>query len=503
MERPQIRRGLRIVVLGLEIAWAAYMPGNVNAQDQGPVGLAACSGGVELRLFEIETGQTAVVGQIAGLCSLIPSANAVDLDTGLMYQIGFETGVVDSARLFVINPSDGTLVRKLPVEQGLVNLRCRQDGALVGLRWRGDAEELCSLDAGTGETSVLGTIPGLSGVVPAANALDQRSDVMFQVGFAAGDPATPRLYRIDARAGTLLGEAPLDAWFNVLRLTSAGDLIGLTWAHGEEELHAIDPTTGASEPLASIPDLHFLISAANSMDGGSNRVCQLGSTQGVGGSPTLFVVNANDGSLLGNPGADREFSNLRSVETTIQPGLLQSSESRWVVDHVEVHWTLVRVPATHTLERRVGGTGTYEPISAPALHLVDTHYTYSDFNTTPGQTYGYRVTVHGVLGADAQFETEISTPELTFALQSNWPNPFREETRIAYSLDADSEVSIVVYDVSGRRVRTLVHARQPAGFYATAWDGRDGEGDQVASGAYLLRLQAGDRERSRKIVVLR
>ncbi len=83
------------------------------------------------------------------------------------------------------------------------------------------------------------------------------------------------------------------------------------------------------------------------------------------------------------------------------------------------------------------------------------------------------------------------------------PNPFNPTTSIAYSLDRESDVEIAVYDVAGRRVRTLVNDRVSAGRHETSWDGRDRAGNQVASGVYMYVLKAGDVVEAKRMVLIK
>jgi hypothetical protein len=80
----------------------------------------------------------------------------------------------------------------------------------------------------------------------------------------------------------------------------------------------------------------------------------------------------------------------------------------------------------------------------------------------------------------------------TFALFQNYPNPFNPSTSIQYSVGSVQFVSLKIYDVLGREVKTLVQRKMQAGSYEMQWDGRDARGRQVASGVYVYRLQAGD-----------
>ena len=90
-----------------------------------------------------------------------------------------------------------------------------------------------------------------------------------------------------------------------------------------------------------------------------------------------------------------------------------------------------------------------------------------------------------------------------FGLSQNYPNPFTSSTVIRYSCSCLSRVSLKIYDITGRLVRTLVDGKQRAGRYTVRWDGKDNKGRNVASGVYFVRLTAGEDTASRKLVILR
>ena len=89
------------------------------------------------------------------------------------------------------------------------------------------------------------------------------------------------------------------------------------------------------------------------------------------------------------------------------------------------------------------------------------------------------------------------------ALYQNVPNPFNPSTSIRYALRAPSDVTLMVFDAAGRRVRTLVDTSMPAGVHDVAWDGFDHRGNRVASGVYFYRLQTGVFTETRKMVLLK
>jgi hypothetical protein len=98
---------------------------------------------------------------------------------------------------------------------------------------------------------------------------------------------------------------------------------------------------------------------------------------------------------------------------------------------------------------------------------------------------------------------EPAPESLVFALGQNRPNPFGADTRIRFALPEPGRVSLSVYDVTGRRVRTLVDGPRPAGRHDVTWDGRTDSGERVSSGVYFYRLSSGGREAERKMIRLR
>ncbi|MBW7995538.1 MAG: hypothetical protein FVQ81_02980 [Candidatus Glassbacteria bacterium] len=93
-----------------------------------------------------------------------------------------------------------------------------------------------------------------------------------------------------------------------------------------------------------------------------------------------------------------------------------------------------------------------------------------------------------------------------FALMQNSPNPFNPRTSISYSLPESAggvRVSLKVFDLRNKVIRTLVDAFRTAGTYTVFWDGNDEQDNPVANGVYLYRMRAGEFAQTRKMVLLR
>ncbi len=86
----------------------------------------------------------------------------------------------------------------------------------------------------------------------------------------------------------------------------------------------------------------------------------------------------------------------------------------------------------------------------------------------------------------------------SFSISQNYPNPFNATTTISYDLPKPSTVTLDIYDLLGRKVGTLVNAKQEAGFHQAVWNAEDG-----SSGMYFYKLQAGDYIETKKMVLIK
>ena len=121
--------------------------------------------------------------------------------------------------------------------------------------------------------------------------------------------------------------------------------------------------------------------------------------------------------------------------------------------------------------------------------------------SSKGTVYIYKWTGDSAPTAPAQ-EAETQPT----ALLANYPNPFNPETWIPYQLSEPAEVTVSIYSVDGKLVRTLELGQMPAGAYsdkdrAAYWDGQNAQGEPVASGVYFYTLQAGEFSATRKMVI--
>jgi len=97
---------------------------------------------------------------------------------------------------------------------------------------------------------------------------------------------------------------------------------------------------------------------------------------------------------------------------------------------------------------------------------------------------------------------EGKTPTPTSLVSSAYPNPFRGNTVISYSLPRAGNVSVTVYDVAGRPVKTLVNSRANPGNFTATWDGRAANGAPVSAGVYFYTLVTDNSKITRKLTLL-
>ena len=139
---------------------------------------------------------------------------------------------------------------------------------------------------------------------------------------------------------------------------------------------------------------------------------------------------------------------------------------------------------------------------------VDDHI---DMYLSPG-TYAYTITVTYITGDSAPTQVyatitvasdDPGAPALATALRGNFPNPFKPQTSVSFSLRDAAPVTLEIYDLKGRKVKTLAQGEFASGLHSLVWDGTDDSGTTVASGLYLYRMNSGSYSASRKMLLLK
>ena len=147
----------------------------------------------------------------------------------------------------------------------------------------------------------------------------------------------------------------------------------------------------------------------------------------------------------------------------------------------------------------------------PAIVFTTTDSFYVDQEGTSG-SYEYWITAVDSAGNESDASdiaavvlsaTEQTALPTVFALEQNHPNPFNPSTQMRYALPEVTSVTITVYDMMGRKVRTLVQDSQSAGYHTALWNATNDRGLPVSAGMYIYTLQAGDHHHMKKMILLK
>jgi subtilisin-like proprotein convertase family protein len=161
------------------------------------------------------------------------------------------------------------------------------------------------------------------------------------------------------------------------------------------------------------------------------------------------------------------------------------------------------IVGTYPTTLSVSGPGTLGDFLNDSSDGAWTLFVSDNANIDIGTINSWCITIKGV----AQNLTSVdpgSRVPVAYALSQSLPNPAPGGgAAIAFAIPREDRVSLGVFDVSGRLVRSLVDMRLPAGFHTARWDGRNAKGDDVAAGVYLYRLDATGYQSTRKLVIVR
>jgi photosystem II stability/assembly factor-like uncharacterized protein len=137
---------------------------------------------------------------------------------------------------------------------------------------------------------------------------------------------------------------------------------------------------------------------------------------------------------------------------------------------------------------------------------TDTDYIVS--GTFLNTDMGYVFTDNGLV---LRFENQVTNighffiagNPTDFQLYQNYPNPFNPTTQIAFSMPHEAQVKLVIYDILGRKIRTLLDGQRGAGMQSLNWDGLNDAGKNVASGIYIYKLVTSDYTMQKRMQLIR
>ncbi len=145
----------------------------------------------------------------------------------------------------------------------------------------------------------------------------------------------------------------------------------------------------------------------------------------------------------------------------------------------------------------INGDGVDEAI------VGDPGWWYNNPSYPPGRVYVYKNPYTAVKDDEQQLP-------FAFTLGQNYPNPFNSSTIIPYSLKAQGSMlkgsirtTLIIYNILGKKIKTLVDDKRMPGSYRVQWDGKDDIGKEVTSGIYFYQVKAGELRDSKKLLLIK
>ena len=148
--------------------------------------------------------------------------------------------------------------------------------------------------------------------------------------------------------------------------------------------------------------------------------------------------------------------------------------------------------------------------------FTSTENSFTDNNLEPEIEYYYRVSavccdgdytssysdVVSLMLTVMDVDPTASIPE-AYSLQQNYPNPFNPTTQIRYGLKENTYVSINIYNLMGKHIKSFVNMSQDAGYQTIHWNATDASGQPVPAGMYIYSITAGDFRSTKKMILLK
>ena len=108
-----------------------------------------------------------------------------------------------------------------------------------------------------------------------------------------------------------------------------------------------------------------------------------------------------------------------------------------------------------------------------------------------------------ILNVVEELSLSSNTIPTNYALHQNYPNPFNPITKIHYNLPDGVKVKIDIYDIRGRKVKSLLNQFQEPGFKSIQWNASNDLGEKVSSGMYFYIIETQDFKQTKKMILLK
>jgi hypothetical protein len=221
-----------------------------------------------------------------------------------------------------------------------------------------------------------------------------------------------------------------------------------------------------------------------------------------GGVAVNKEMHGKDSLVIDNPSALNKLKMIATISSTV-PVELTHFRAKVVRDIVALTWRTESESNNLGFEIQKSSDGfDFECIgfvSGAGTSTVPNDYAFQDSELTSGTIY-YRLKQMDTDGAFVLSEPVCVTiaPPHAFELQQNYPNPFNPSTTIRYMLSTSAHVNVSILSLNGKIVEILVDESQTAGTYELPW-----QGNNLASGTFLCRMQADDYVEVKKMLLIR
>jgi hypothetical protein len=224
-------------------------------------------------------------------------------------------------------------------------------------------------------------------------------------------------------------------------------------------------------------------------------------SEGDGMTEFKVVASMDEGHFHSLPASGYSVDN-------IAPGVPQGLMAVLVDDGIQLTWEM---GADEDFQYYILEKSSDESFTEPQVfETIDIAYLDLDYVLNESNYYRLAAVDHAGNMSDYSDVVDIAVlaidldliPEV-FALHQNYPNPFNPTTQIKYDLPEDAMVSITIYDLMGRRVKSLVNTTQSAGYRSIQWNATNNLGEPVSAGMYIYMIQAGEFTNTKKMVLLK
>lgn len=227
----------------------------------------------------------------------------------------------------------------------------------------------------------------------------------------------------------------------------------------------------------------------------------------------LYVTQISESALLPKLNA----SNSRNISLNIYGKLLNGKGGSVKNDSISFSAEILSLPGKILTESSIG-CGTDEDFWFLNAANFEGRWQYGDtlavdfLNHTKKEGGKLFIKLDKNTGLQKPFqlissEGQISVIPSSFGLSQNYPNPFNPVTTIRYQIPEikgkKPKVTLIVYDIMGRKIRTLVDEHKEAGYYSVQWNGKNNRGVNIASGIYFIRMNSGSFIKIRKMAVVK